>query len=264
MPDPDSPYSRLNYRRLIAWPARIEREWPFLATTLASAPAANVLDVGCGTGEHARHLASRGFRAVGIDRSEAQIDEAGSYQREFGELGPEFLLGDVAELPRLTDERFGAALCLGNVLPHLEDHDLARSLEVLATRLLPGGRFVVQLINYERVFTRKIRSLPINFRDDPDTAGAEIAFVRLMTRDGERHVRFYPLTLAVRPDQEPPIELEAAKEVRLRAWRRTELSAVLERARFEIDSVHGDMVGGPYAAEDSPDLVVVARRSRAD
>ena len=28
----DDPYSRVDYRRLVAWPERIEREWPFLAT----------------------------------------------------------------------------------------------------------------------------------------------------------------------------------------------------------------------------------------
>ncbi len=61
---------------MIAWPARIEREAPFLREVLETAPEASVLDLGCGTGEHADFLASRGFRAVGIDRSEAQIAKA--------------------------------------------------------------------------------------------------------------------------------------------------------------------------------------------
>ena len=260
MPDPSNPYSRLNYRRLIAWPARIEREWPFLETALARAPAKTVIDLGCGTGEHARHLASRGFKAFGIDRSEEQIAEAGDYEREFDECGPRFLLGEIADLPRLTEERFGAALCLGNVLPHLEDRELAVALEGLASRTLPGSRLIMQLINYERVFARDIRSLPVNVRDDPESPTDEIAFVRLMTRDGDRHVRFYPMTLAVRPDREPPIELKAAKEVRLRAWRQKDLAAALKDAGFQIESTYGDMVGGKHEAANSADLVVVARR----
>lgn len=260
MPDPDSPYSRLNYRRLIAWPSRIEREWPFLEKTLAEAPAKTVIDLGCGTGEHVRHLASRGFRCVGIDRSEEQIAAAKDYENEFGEHGPEFLLGEISDLPRLTEENFGAALCLGNVAPHLEDREMALALEALARRVLPGGRLVLQLINYERVFAQKIRSLPINLRDDPESPSGEIAFVRLMTPDGERHVRFYPMTLALRPDEELPIELRAAREVRLRAWRRVEMATALDSAGFRVESIYGDMVGGPYEAESSADLVVVATR----
>lgn len=260
MPDPDSPYSRLNYRSLIAWPARIEREWPFLQRTLAGAPAKAVIDLGCGTGEHVRHLASRGFRSVGIDLSEEQIDAARDYANEFGQHGPEFLLGEITDLPRLTEERFGAALCLGNVAPHLEDRELSQALEALARRMLPEGRLVLQLINYERVFAKKLRALPINFRDDPARTGGEIAFVRLMTPDGEQHVRFYPTTLAIRPDEEPAVELKAAREVRLRAWSRTDLTAVLESAGFRLAATHGDMVGGAFEAEDSTDLVVVATR----
>ncbi len=259
MPEPDSPYSRLSYRRLIAWPERIEREWPFLERTLAAASARVVVDLGCGTGEHARHLASRGFRAVGIDRSEAQITQARDYENEFGEQGPEFVLGEISDLPRLTEERFGAALCLGNVVPHLEDREMARALEAVASRMVTGGRLVLQLLNYERVLAKQVRSLPVNFRADPDWPNGEIAFVRLMTPDGEGHIRFCPTTLALRPDREPPVELKSAREVRLRAWRRAELATALEGAGFEPESIHGDMVGGAYEAEESVDLVVVAR-----
>ena len=44
MTTPD-PYARVEYRRLIAWPARIEREWPMLSRVLASGPSRRVLDL---------------------------------------------------------------------------------------------------------------------------------------------------------------------------------------------------------------------------
>ena len=71
---PDDPYSRVDYRRLIAWPARLEREWPFLAAVLP--PEGRVLDLGCGTGEHSRFLASKGFEVTGIDASPAMLAKA--------------------------------------------------------------------------------------------------------------------------------------------------------------------------------------------
>ena len=253
----DDPYHRVDYRRMIAWPARIEREGPFLLSVLGSAPEPSVLDLGCGTGEHADYLASRGLRAVGIDRSEAQIDKAREYEGRHGPAGPAFLLGDLAKLTEVTSERFGGALWLGNGLPHLEDKELATVLGQLRARLLPGAVVLIQLLNYERIRRREIRHLPLNFRDDPAEPG-EGVFVRLMTFDGPRHVRFNPLTLALRPGEDPPAELKGAQEVRLRAWTRREVAEALEVAGFRLRAVHGDMLGGPYDAERSVDLVLVA------
>ena len=262
----DSPYSRLNYRRLIAWHKRIEREWPFLKAAVDGSPARSVIDLGCGTGEHMRHLASQGYRAVGIDRSKEQIESARDYEGEFGQCGPTFVLGDMSETTHHVAERFGLALCLGNVLPHLEDADLARVLAETAKVLLPGGRLLLQILNYERLLGQGIRHLPVNFRDDPAGAG-EIVFLRLLHRDGDgddagddRHILFYPTTLTLRPGSDRPVEIETTKEVRLRAWRREELVPLLSAAGFEIRSTHGDMVGGPYEPERSSDLVLLAAK----
>ena len=129
----------------------------------------------------------------------------------------------------------------------------------LATRLLPGGRFLFQVLNYERIRSGAVRHLPLNFRDNPAEPG-EIVFVRMMTPDGERHVRFNVVTLALRPGQEPPVGLEVAREVRVRAWIRPELETALGKAGFEVLRIHGDMTGGAYDPESSSDLVMVAAR----
>lgn len=254
----DDPYRRLNYRRLIAWPARLERERAFLESELAKAPDKSVLDLGCGTGEHAQLFASMGYTAVGIDRSAEMVEKARDYENQHSPYGPTYVEGDFAELAERIDSRFGAAICLGNVLPHLEDRELERCLDSWAERLLPGGRLVVQLINYERVRGRGIRALPVNFREHPE--GGEVVFVRLMTPDGDRHILFHPTTLHLRPGAERPVELTATKEVRLRAWTRAEIEAPFEGAGFECAATFGDMTGGAYEPLDSSDLVVVAVR----
>jgi SAM-dependent methyltransferase len=257
--EPD-PYRRVDYRRMIAWPARIEREAPFLRAVLATAPEASVLDLGCGTGEHADFLAAEGFWTVGIDRSEAQIDKAREYEGRRGEAGPRFLLGDFTALAEATGERFGCAIWLGNGLPHLEDDELATALTQLSRRLLPGGVLLIQLLNYERIRRQGIRHLPLNFRDDPAERG-EIVFLRLMTLDGPSHVRFNPMTLVLRPGAEPSAELKGAREVRLRTWSGGALEAALGVAGFSIRGTYGDMIGGDYDAERSTDLVMVGALS---
>ena len=37
------PYSRVEYRRLIAWPKRIQREWSLLERVLSSGPSRRVV-----------------------------------------------------------------------------------------------------------------------------------------------------------------------------------------------------------------------------
>ena len=69
-------YSRLEYRRLIAWPQRLQREAPMLEEILGSGPSRRVLDLGCGTGEHSRFLASQGYEVVGVDASASMIASA--------------------------------------------------------------------------------------------------------------------------------------------------------------------------------------------
>jgi len=255
----DDPFRRLSYRRLIAWPARIDREWPFLEQRIRAAPDRSLIDLGCGTGEHCRFLAQKGVRAVGLDRSSAQIEKAREFEGAFGPRGPEFLEGEIEQLSALTSERFGAALCLGNVLPYLEDEALARSLKALAKRLLPGAFLIVQLLNYQRIFEQGIRTLPVNVRPAPEGEEGEIVWLRLMTQVNERQILFHPTTLRVRPGQDPPVTVHAAREVLMRAWQWPELEAQLAAAGFDQFERYGDMNAIPFDPTESHDLIFTAR-----
>ena len=248
------PYSRVEYRRLIAWPERIEREWPLLSHVLGSGPSKRLLDLGCGTGEHARRLAAEGFEVVGLDASAAMLEQARSEP-----LPPnlQLVLGDVREIPAVTSGSFGGAICLGNTLPHLLSRDdLLRMMRGLRERLLPGAPFLLQILNYDRIFATGERALPVNFRPDPD---GEIAFVRLMTPQADGSVLFYPMTLLVRPGGDPPVELKHAREVRLHGWRRAEVEEALAEAGFSDREAFGGFDGGPWDAASSRDLLLVSR-----
>lgn len=248
------PYSRVEYRRLIAWPERIEREWPMLSRVLEAGPSRRVLDLGCGTGEHARRLAAEGFEVVGLDASESMLEQARS---EPAPANLQFVLGDLREIPAVTEGSFGGAICLGNTLPHLLTRkDLLRMMRGLRERLLPGAPFLLQILNYDRIFATGDRALPVNFRPDPD---GEIAFVRLMTPQADGTVLFYPMTLLVRPGCDPPVELKHAREVRLHGWRRAEVEEVLAAAGFPDREAFSGFDGGAWDAVSSRDLILVAR-----
>lgn len=248
------PYSRVEYRRLIAWPARIEREWPMLSRVLASGPSRRVLDLGCGPGEHARRMAAEGFEVVGVDASGDMLAQAMS------EPVPEnlrFVRGDLREIGAVMEGSFGGAICLGNTLPHLLDRDdLLRMMRGLRERLLPGAPFLLQILNYDRVFALGERSLPINFRPDPE---GELVFVRLMTPQEDGTVLFHPMTFLLRPGGEPPVQLHHVREVRLRGWKRVDMESALTEAGFASLEAFGGFDGAPWDAHESRDLILVAR-----
>lgn len=282
---PGDPYARVDYRRLIAWERRIAREGPWLLAQLVAAPERSVLDLGCGTGEHVAFFAEHGARAVGLDRSEAMI--AAAREHEAAARG-RFVLGDALDArERLAAHApFGLALCLGNMLPHVgDDASLARLLGAAHAMLLPGGRLLVQLLNYRRILERGERSLPIDVRPAPAREGApsapgapgapsapspahtgddprrEIVFVRLMRDAGAGRILFFPTTLELDPDADEPVRVVSSRRVDLRAWTHDDLVPRLAAAGFGDVTFHGDMTGGPFVPLESKDLVFVARRT---
>ena len=95
-----------------------------------------VIDVGCGTGENALELASRGLRVLGIDASPRAIDAAKAKASERG-ISAEFLVADALALDPL-DRRFRTALDCG-VFHVFDDPERPLYVASLASAVEPGG-----------------------------------------------------------------------------------------------------------------------------
>jgi len=91
----------------------------------------------------------------------------------------------------------------------------------------------------------------------PDDSG-DIVFLRLMNLHSDGMVRFFPTILLLKPGQVPPLEVRAAKEVRLRGWRLAELEVAFEACGFEVSERLGGFDVSAYLAADSKDLIVIA------
>lgn len=96
-----------------------------------------VLDVGCGTGEHALLAASLGFESVGIDMSARAIDLANAKAAERG-LDVRFVIADALRLADLG-EQFDTILDCG-LFHVLDDAERERYVGGLAEVVAPGGR----------------------------------------------------------------------------------------------------------------------------
>jgi SAM-dependent methyltransferase len=253
--DKEDAFSRLQYRRYVAWSSRIQREAPLILETLGRTPGRKVLDLGCGTGEHSRFLAEQGFQVVGIDLSETLLAEARS--EEISRI--QYMQSDLRDLAGLNLQGFEGAVCLGNTLVNLQDESgLERFAQGLSQSLLPGARLLVQILNYAGLRKRNVRYLPLNFLHEEEE---ERVFLRMMQFCPDGMVRFYPTTLRLNPGSETPVEVIHTREVELKGWELGELKPILEKNGFRVVRILGDMVDAPFEAVESGDLVLIAERS---
>lgn len=245
----DDRFAKFDYSSLINWNERLPREWKFLEPVLATAPERSILDLGSGTGEHARFLAAKGFDVVGIDASPAMIEKARATPGKVT-----YIEGDMRDAASLAGRRFGAALCLGNALPQVtEDDDLRQFAESLCRCLLPGGVFIGQMLNYDRYERKNERALPLSFLPDG------IVFLRTMDLRADGRVIFMPTILRQTPDRDPPMELVASQRVEIRGWRRGQVEQALSNAGFTLIEIFGSYTKQPFDPEESRDVIIVAR-----
>jgi glycine/sarcosine N-methyltransferase len=251
---PTNHYAHIDYRKMIAWPKRLEREWTFLSAPFGSLPSKRLLDLGCGTGEHARYFADKGFEVVGVDVSDTMLERA----KEDGvPAGVQFLYGDLLHVENVVAGKFGGAVCLGNTLAHIMNHEaLTQLFTGVRAVLLPGAPLVIQVLNYERLVHSGQRCLPLTFIQDEE---GEAIFLRVMTHHDDGSVTFTPSLLRYRKDGDPALEVITSHNVPLRGWKRAEMEAALDAAGFKTRELFGTMAKVSYADHDSTDLVVIAR-----
>ena len=119
----------------------------FLELARDGAFSGRVLDVGCGTGEHALLAAHLGLPAVGIDAASAAVAIAESKARD-RKLAASFRVWDALNLAELG-EQFDTVLDCG--LFHVfDDDDRARFVDGLRSVIPPGGRYFVLCCSDQR------------------------------------------------------------------------------------------------------------------
>ncbi len=110
----------------------------------AGREAKSALDIACGPGYHARAVARRGLKSVGLDLRPEMLDFARELDAKEGIEGIMWIAADMRDF-RL-DEPVDVAFCMFDGLDALtENHDLIKHFQAVAENLTPGGLYIVDL-----------------------------------------------------------------------------------------------------------------------
>ena len=236
---------------MVSWEKRLKNEAPFFKKLFEENKVRKILDLACGTGHHTIFFAKFGYEVTGVDLSQNMLQVAKENAK--GISGVQFLKAGFLDVyPKLKD-RFDAVICLGNSLPHLlSQKDLKKTLQNIYNLLNPGGIFILQNRNYDKILKKKIRFMPPNITERDDE---KIVFFRILDFLKDK-VLFNLVTFR----QKEGKWSSQTKSTLLRPILRQEMQNLLIGQGFKRQKFYGDYQFSPFGRYVSEDLIVFARK----
>jgi SAM-dependent methyltransferase len=211
-----------------------------LIARLQPSAAAEVLDLGCGSGRHARRLAAHGLKVTGLDLSAESL--ALARERAAADAGSlRFVRQDMRQ--PFGDEAFDHVFSLFTSFGYFDDP--AEHLAVIrnmATSLRAGGGLVLDYLNVRHA-ERYLTSNEIIRRDRTTYR---------LTRWSDTDAIYKRVVIGTADAVE---YVERVAKLTLEDFR-----FMLALSGLRVEAVYGNYQLAPFDAESSPRLIVVARK----
>ncbi len=206
------------------------------------ASRARILDVGCGPGHYAGHLSKKGHEAEGLDLDAEMI---GLAKRQYPEQS--FRVADMRRMD-LPARSYDLIFCLGNTAAHLTRTEFTAVARDLYKSLKPGGAWIVQVINWDKLVTQSAVTFPPRVMEEDG-----LTFSRSFSDITSEHALF-------KPRLERKGELVFSEDVWLHPLPGAWLGEVHRSIGYEVIAHYGDYDRSTFDASSSPGSILVCRR----
>ena len=220
-------------------------------------PAAKtILELGCGTGAHAQHLAEMGFIVEGVDLSPAMLQRAEARRSALPANVSDrlsFRRGDLRSFR--ADREYDAVVSLFNVMSYLTlNEDLEAAFETAASHLRPGGIFLFDFWHGPAVLTQQPEVRVKSFEDD------EIKLTR--TAEPELHLceNKVRLTYTLDVKSKAGADLESKSEAHDIRYLFAPEIEYLSKSFFKMLEIRGFMKDQPPGVEDWSAICILLRK----
>jgi glycine/sarcosine N-methyltransferase len=201
-------------------------------------------DIGCGTGLDSISLSRLGLKVRAFDVSSGMIEQA-EKNAEKHEAKIKFYNSGYNDIPEMFNESFDIAVSLGNTIANIHSDEIEHAAGTLYRILKPGGRALIQILNYERIKKNNER------------------IVNITKNETETFVRFYDfpgkdiIFNILRFTTDNP-KYRSMDSVTLYPYTETELKNILQQNNFRDIEAYGNLGREPYNISESADLVISA------
>ncbi len=229
-------------------PKQIAAEVDFIEQSLGVARGGVVLDLACGSGEHAVELASRGYAVVGYDLSITMLAQAQEIAQERGQK-LNFLQGDMREMA--FEDTFDGVYCWSSAFGYFEEEKNINVAQRIFRALRPGGTFLLDIINRDYVAVQTPSS--VWFEGDG-----------CVCMD-DAHVDWITSRLKVK--RTVMLDDGRSKECNysVRLYSLHELGKLLHDVGFLIRNASGQVATpGVFFGPNSPSIIVLAQKPKGD
>lgn len=213
-----------------------------LMKELAGEPPKTILDIACGSGGYSKKLSDMGYGVTSIDLDSTMVKKL--KEKDSSIDGRVLNMLDIDQLDKTYDLLF----CIGNSIVHLDNNDeILEFLKKCKNSLNAGGYLMIQIVNYDRILAKDVRTLPLIENEEVD-----LIFERYYEYQPEKHKIDFKTILKVD-------HLNLENHVLLHPIKSEELKALLKKSGFTDIKTYGSFKKEEYDSMTSFPLVVVAQ-----
>lgn len=213
-----------------------------LIKEVAGVPPKEILDIACGSGGYSKHLSDIGYNITAIDLDDTMIEKL---KKKDDSIDAKVM--NMLDIDKLNNS-YDLIFCIGNSMVHLDNNEeILGFLYKCKERLNPGGHMILQIVNYDRVLKKDVKSLPTIENKEVD-----LTFERYYEYLPEKHKIDFQTILKVQ-------DVRLENSVLLHPITSKELVAQLNEAGFNDIQLYGSFKKDEYDSMNSFPLIAIAQ-----